>query len=35
MPRKQIAAIDVGSHSIQMTVGEINRKGEYRELEHF
>lgn len=35
MPRKQIAAIDVGSHSIQMTVGEINRKGEYRELDHF
>lgn len=35
MPRQQIAAIDVGSHSIQMKVGEINRKGEYRELEHF
>lgn len=35
MPKQQIAAIDVGSHSIQMKVGEINRKGEYRELEHF
>ncbi len=35
MPKKQIAAIDVGSHSIQMTVGEINRKGEYRELDYF
>lgn len=35
MPKKQVAAIDVGSHSIQMKVGEINRKGEFRELEHF
>ncbi|RRD95347.1 hypothetical protein EII17_03630 [Clostridiales bacterium COT073_COT-073] len=35
MPKKQIAAIDVGSHSIQMKVGEINRKGEFRELDHF
>lgn len=35
MAKKQIAAIDVGSHSIQMKLGEVSRKGEFRELEHF
>lgn len=35
MTGKVIAAIDVGSHTVQMTVGEIRKNGKYKELEYF
>lgn len=30
-----IAAIDVGSHALRMKIGEVNRSGEFKELESF
>lgn len=35
MSRKMIAAIDVGSHALRMKVGEINKAGDFRELESY
>lgn len=35
MAKNLIAAIDVGSHAIRMKIGEINKAGEFRELESF
>lgn len=35
MRKNLIAAIDVGSHAIRMKIGEINRVGDFRELESF
>jgi len=35
MRRNLIAAIDVGSHAIRMKIGEINRAGNFKELERF
>ena len=35
MRRNLIAAIDVGSHAIRMKIGEINRAGNFKELESF
>lgn len=35
MRRNLIAAIDVGSHAIRMKIGEINRFGQFKELESF
>lgn len=35
MRRNLIAAIDVGSHAVRMKIGEINRAGNFKELESF
>lgn len=35
MAKNLISAIDVGSHAIRMKIGEINKAGQFRELESF
>ncbi len=35
MSKKVIAAIDVGSHAVRMKIGEINKSGNFKELESF
>jgi len=35
MSKKVIAAIDVGSHALRMKIGEINKAGNFKELENF